>query len=78
MIPLTTSLCITEPEVSPDMKERYGYIRNRKKTIKNGQARTREWKSEQKPEAKPGKVKPSVKMVKSWSAKVNKTQSVSK
>ncbi|GKD36415.1 hypothetical protein Tco_1251924, partial [Tanacetum coccineum] len=33
----------------------YGYIRNHKKTIKNGQARTREWKSEQKPEAKPEK-----------------------
>ncbi|GKA51832.1 putative reverse transcriptase domain-containing protein [Tanacetum coccineum] len=35
--------------------EMYGYIRNHKKTIKNGQARTREWKSEQKPEAKPEK-----------------------
>ncbi|GJV14442.1 hypothetical protein Tco_1359765, partial [Tanacetum coccineum] len=34
----------------------YGYIRNHKKTIKNGQARTRERKSEQKPEAKPRKV----------------------
>ncbi|GKA92520.1 hypothetical protein Tco_0814445 [Tanacetum coccineum] len=31
----------------------YGYIRNHKKTIKNKQARTRERKSEQKPEAKP-------------------------
>ncbi|GJV34407.1 hypothetical protein Tco_1394807 [Tanacetum coccineum] len=31
---------------------RYGYIRNHKKTVKNGQARTRERKSEQKPEAK--------------------------
>ncbi|GKA98070.1 hypothetical protein Tco_0825964, partial [Tanacetum coccineum] len=30
-----------------------GYIKNHKKTIKNGQARTREWKSVQKPEAKP-------------------------
>ncbi|GJR51319.1 reverse transcriptase domain-containing protein [Tanacetum coccineum] len=55
----------------------YGYIKNHKKTIKNKQARTRERKSEQKPEAKPGKVKPSVKVVKSWSIKVNKTQSVS-
>ncbi|GJV23962.1 hypothetical protein Tco_1376657 [Tanacetum coccineum] len=40
----------------------YGYIRNHKKTIKIKQARTRERKSEQKPEAKPGKVKPSVKV----------------
>ncbi|GKB39421.1 hypothetical protein Tco_0884363 [Tanacetum coccineum] len=32
--------------------DRYGYIRNHKKTIKNKQARTRERKSEQKPEAK--------------------------
>ncbi|GJV12688.1 hypothetical protein Tco_1354229 [Tanacetum coccineum] len=51
-------------------------IKNHKKTIKNKQARTREWKSEQKPEAKPGKVKPSVKVVKSWSTKVNKTQNI--
>ncbi|GKB24938.1 hypothetical protein Tco_0864339 [Tanacetum coccineum] len=32
---------------------RYGYIRNHKKTVKNRQARTRERKSVQKPEAKP-------------------------
>ncbi|GKC04721.1 hypothetical protein Tco_0996331 [Tanacetum coccineum] len=32
---------------------RYGYIRNHKKAIINGQARTRERKSDQKPEAKP-------------------------
>ncbi|GJT60158.1 retrotransposon protein [Tanacetum coccineum] len=32
---------------------RYGYIENHKKTIKNGQARTRERKSAQKPETKP-------------------------
>ncbi|GKD83269.1 hypothetical protein Tco_1350108 [Tanacetum coccineum] len=31
---------------------RYGYIKNHKKTVKNGQARTQERKSEQKPEAK--------------------------
>ncbi|GJT31458.1 reverse transcriptase domain-containing protein [Tanacetum coccineum] len=31
----------------------YGYVKNHKKTVKNGQARTREWKSVQKPEAKP-------------------------
>ncbi|GKF59318.1 hypothetical protein Tco_0176104, partial [Tanacetum coccineum] len=30
-----------------------GYIKNHKKTVKNGQARTRERKSVQKPEAKP-------------------------
>ncbi|GKE12951.1 hypothetical protein Tco_1416502, partial [Tanacetum coccineum] len=30
----------------------YGYIKNHKKTIRNGQARTRERKSAQKPEAK--------------------------
>ncbi|GJR91340.1 hypothetical protein Tco_0215351, partial [Tanacetum coccineum] len=38
----------------------YGYIRNHKKTIKNGQSRTRERKSVQKPEAKQEKVKPPV------------------
>ncbi|GJR35145.1 hypothetical protein Tco_1210829 [Tanacetum coccineum] len=31
--------------------QRYGYIKNHKKTVKNGQARTRERKSKQKPEA---------------------------
>ncbi|GKB64212.1 hypothetical protein Tco_0920398, partial [Tanacetum coccineum] len=41
-----------------------------KKPVKNKQARTREQKSEQKPEAKPGKVKPSVKVVKSWDSSV--------
>ncbi|GKD19480.1 hypothetical protein Tco_1208638, partial [Tanacetum coccineum] len=38
----------------------YGYIKNHKKTVKNGQARTRERKSEQKPEAKPKKSQPLV------------------
>ncbi|GKD22975.1 hypothetical protein Tco_1224678, partial [Tanacetum coccineum] len=38
----------------------YGYIKNHKKTIKNGQARTRERNSVQKPKAKPEKVKPPV------------------
>ncbi|GJS41840.1 reverse transcriptase domain-containing protein [Tanacetum coccineum] len=33
----------------------YEYIKNHMKTVKNKQARTRERKSEQKPEAKPGK-----------------------
>ncbi|GKA69948.1 hypothetical protein Tco_0776012 [Tanacetum coccineum] len=40
--------------------DKYGYIKNHMKTVKNKQARTREQKSEQRPEAKPGKVKPSV------------------
>ncbi|GJZ77895.1 hypothetical protein Tco_0642567 [Tanacetum coccineum] len=38
-----------------NQKVKYGYIKNHKKTIKNKQARTRERKSEQKPEVKPGK-----------------------
>ncbi|GKA48937.1 hypothetical protein Tco_0741895 [Tanacetum coccineum] len=42
---------------------RYGYIRNHKKTVKNGQARTRERKSAQKPEAKPRKSQPSLKVL---------------
>ncbi|GJU26655.1 hypothetical protein Tco_1165276 [Tanacetum coccineum] len=41
------------PVRSPLLRESlYGYIKNHKKTIKNGQARTRERKSEQKPEVK--------------------------
>ncbi|GJT32206.1 ATP-dependent DNA helicase PIF1-like protein [Tanacetum coccineum] len=52
--------------LAPSEEDMYGYIRNHKKTIKNKQARIRERKSEQKPEAKLGKVKPSVKVVKSW------------
>ncbi|GJT51800.1 hypothetical protein Tco_0977957, partial [Tanacetum coccineum] len=60
----------------PEFLDKYGYIRNHKKTIKNKQARTRERKSEQNPEAKLGKIKPSVKVVKSWSTKVNKTQNI--
>ncbi|GJZ58637.1 hypothetical protein Tco_0614453 [Tanacetum coccineum] len=35
--------------------KRYGYIKNHMKTVKNKQAQTRERKSEQKPEVKPGK-----------------------
>ncbi|GJT37416.1 retrovirus-related pol polyprotein from transposon TNT 1-94 [Tanacetum coccineum] len=52
-------------------------IRNQSKTGKHGQENQKstkegkERKSVQKPEAKPGKVKPSVKVVKSWSTKVN-------
>ncbi|GKA81934.1 hypothetical protein Tco_0788682 [Tanacetum coccineum] len=41
----------SSPEIME--RERYGYIKNHKKTVKNGQARTRERKSVQKPEAKP-------------------------
>ncbi|GJR07929.1 hypothetical protein Tco_0790581 [Tanacetum coccineum] len=55
----------------------YGYTKNHKKTVKNGQARAREseeYKAEAKEsKPKPGKVKPSVKVVKTWSTKVNKT-----
>ncbi|GKC41630.1 hypothetical protein Tco_1059352, partial [Tanacetum coccineum] len=39
----------------------HGNIKDHKKTVKNGQARTRERKSVQKPEAKPEKVKPPLK-----------------
>ncbi|GJS59077.1 RNA-directed DNA polymerase, eukaryota [Tanacetum coccineum] len=42
----------------------YGYIKNHKKTVKNGQARTRERKSEQKPEASQEKVNPQSNSVK--------------
>ncbi|GJZ17677.1 hypothetical protein Tco_0553800 [Tanacetum coccineum] len=55
---------------------RYGYIRNYKKTIKNKQTRTRERRSAQKPEAKPGKVKPTVYSSQSWSTKVNKARNI--
>ncbi|GKE94509.1 hypothetical protein Tco_1579364 [Tanacetum coccineum] len=48
--------------------DKYGYIKNHKKTVKNGQARTRERKSAQKPEAKPRKSQPSVKQ---WSTESN-------
>ncbi|GKB82377.1 hypothetical protein Tco_0949272 [Tanacetum coccineum] len=43
-------------------KQEYGYIKNHKKTVKNGQARTRERKSVQKPEAKPKNGQASVKL----------------
>ncbi|GJW14299.1 putative nucleotidyltransferase, ribonuclease H [Tanacetum coccineum] len=39
-------------DYSTEKLARYGYIKNHKKTVKNGQARIRERKSEQKPEAK--------------------------
>ncbi|GJU30577.1 hypothetical protein Tco_1174166 [Tanacetum coccineum] len=54
----------TEADAEPSPSSAwYGYIKNHKKTIKNGQARTRERKSAQKPEAKPKKSQPSVKQV---------------
>ncbi|GJR90454.1 ribonuclease H-like domain-containing protein [Tanacetum coccineum] len=43
------------PDLKGQWKSQYGYIKNHKKTIKNGQAQTRERKSAQKPEAKPKK-----------------------
>ncbi|GJS17876.1 reverse transcriptase domain-containing protein [Tanacetum coccineum] len=52
---------VKKPSNTPDDGGMYGYIKNHKKTVKNGQARTRERKSAQKPEAKPRKVKTSVK-----------------
>ncbi|GKC43853.1 hypothetical protein Tco_1061575, partial [Tanacetum coccineum] len=60
------------------MSDKYGYIKNHKKTVKNGQARTREseeYKRSQRFKAEARKVKPQsnlVKMVKQWSTKVNK------
>ncbi|GJT24024.1 reverse transcriptase domain-containing protein [Tanacetum coccineum] len=53
---------------------RYGYMKSHMKTVKNGQTRTQERKSEQKPE----KVKSTVNSSQSWSTEVNKTQNVSK
>ncbi|GJR08654.1 hypothetical protein Tco_0791306 [Tanacetum coccineum] len=44
-------------------RPRYGYIKNHKKTIKNGQAQTRERRSVQKPKAKPRKSQPSLKQM---------------
>ncbi|GKC81506.1 hypothetical protein Tco_1137223 [Tanacetum coccineum] len=41
------------PQQQKYREQLYGYIKNHKKTVKNGQARTRERKSVQKPEAKP-------------------------
>ncbi|GKB33797.1 hypothetical protein Tco_0873198, partial [Tanacetum coccineum] len=38
---------------SSSSSDKYGYIKNHKETVKNGQARTRERKNVQKPEAKP-------------------------
>ncbi|GJZ40841.1 hypothetical protein Tco_0587727 [Tanacetum coccineum] len=54
----------------------YGYIKNHKKTVKNKQTRTRERKSEQKPEAKPGKVKPPVNLGQQKSTTKDKIQNI--
>ncbi|GJS08365.1 hypothetical protein Tco_0365161 [Tanacetum coccineum] len=56
------------------VKKRYEYIRNHKKTVKNGQARTRERKSEQKPKAKPEKVNPQSISQRKGQIMVNKSQ----
>ncbi|GJR84872.1 retrovirus-related pol polyprotein from transposon TNT 1-94 [Tanacetum coccineum] len=53
-----------DPTISKDSRVRYEYIKNHKKTVKNGQAWTQERKSAQKPEAKPKKSQPSVKQSK--------------
>ncbi|GJR42389.1 hypothetical protein Tco_1310492 [Tanacetum coccineum] len=53
---------------------RYGYIKNHKKTVKNGQARTRKQKSTQKPEAKPRKSQSLVKKSKKSQLMVNRSQ----
>ncbi|GJQ89551.1 hypothetical protein Tco_0000690 [Tanacetum coccineum] len=45
------------------LSEQYGYIKNHKKTVKNGQTRTRERKSVQEPEAKVKKVKSQIELV---------------
>ncbi|GJV10066.1 hypothetical protein Tco_1351607 [Tanacetum coccineum] len=52
----------------------YGYIKNHKKTVKNGQARTRERKSVQKSEAKPRKRQSAVKSSQSGQIMVNRSQ----
>ncbi|GJS95396.1 putative reverse transcriptase domain-containing protein [Tanacetum coccineum] len=49
-----------EPTISEASRVWYGYVKNHKKTVKNGQARTRERKSVQKPEAKARKSQSSV------------------
>ncbi|GJY89852.1 putative reverse transcriptase domain-containing protein [Tanacetum coccineum] len=68
LIPEAISVAKSPYQLAPSEIE-YGYIKNHMKIVKNKQAWTRERKSEQKPEAKPGKVKPLVKMVKSCVSK---------
>ncbi|GJR44331.1 integrase, catalytic region, zinc finger, CCHC-type containing protein [Tanacetum coccineum] len=72
--PVSMSIDQDAPSTSTDISK---ITRNQSKTGKHGQENqkstkeAKERKSIQKPEAKPGKVKPSVKVVKSWSTKVN-------
>ncbi|GKE78110.1 retrovirus-related pol polyprotein from transposon TNT 1-94 [Tanacetum coccineum] len=49
---IVESIHIKFDEIKEIMSDKYGYIKNHKKTVKNKQARTREQKSKQKPEAK--------------------------
>ncbi|GKE13000.1 hypothetical protein Tco_1416551, partial [Tanacetum coccineum] len=49
----------------------YGFIKNHKKTVKNGQARTRESEEYKKKPEKSSPQSNPVKMVKHWSTKVN-------
>ncbi|GKD46077.1 ribonuclease H-like domain-containing protein [Tanacetum coccineum] len=63
---LEQNLAISNESTKVD--DMYGYIKNHKKTIKNGQARTRERKSAQKPEAKPKKSQPSVKQANKYNS----------
>ncbi|GKF79102.1 hypothetical protein Tco_0234670, partial [Tanacetum coccineum] len=54
----------------------YGYIKNHKKTVKNGQARTREseeYKKKPKIQSRSQKSQVPVKSSQTWSTKVNKT-----
>ncbi|GKB70684.1 hypothetical protein Tco_0932096, partial [Tanacetum coccineum] len=51
----------------------YGYIKNHKKTVKNGQARTQERKSEQKPEAKDAKPKPEKSNPQKWRDEIRRS-----
>ncbi|GKF44923.1 hypothetical protein Tco_0131475 [Tanacetum coccineum] len=64
---------VTRPKTYKEL-DKYGYIKNHKKTVKNGQARTQERKSAQKPEAKPRKVKTLVKQLKESQIVVNQSQ----
>ncbi|GJU20483.1 retrovirus-related pol polyprotein from transposon TNT 1-94 [Tanacetum coccineum] len=56
----------------------YGYIKNHKKTVKNGQARTRESEEYKKKPKNQSRSQKSQTSSQSWSTKVNKTQNVSK
>ncbi|GKC21704.1 hypothetical protein Tco_1023854 [Tanacetum coccineum] len=55
---------------------KYGYIRNHKKIVKNGQARTRESEEYKKKPKNQSRSQKSRASVKSWSTKVSKTQNI--